>query len=134
MRINKGANINVGNITCIYFLWTIVFLLESNIYCWIFLPPLLISMEWLYRTCSMKFREKLLVEADVFYHFRGLILCNAKCLQFHQNLKNKNIGSQLSKYYITLCIPFFIDVVIGSVCAAKKIIVTAPLSFLIDAG
>ena len=32
-------------------------------------------------------RDKLLVEADVFNHFRGLISCNAKRLQFHRTFQ-----------------------------------------------
>ena len=34
------------------------------------------------KTCSAKKCDNLLVEADIFYHFRGLILCNAKHIQF----------------------------------------------------
>ena len=37
--------------------------------------------------CYAKKRDKLLVEMDIFFHFRSLILCNAKQLQFHQNEK-----------------------------------------------
>ena len=42
------------------------------------------------------FRKKcvnLLVETDMFCHFRGLILCNAKSLQFHQNKKQEHRGT-----------------------------------------
>ena len=37
--------------------------------------------------CSAKFCDNLLVEVDIFYHFRGLILCNAKRLQFNRYKK-----------------------------------------------
>ena len=57
-------------------------------------------------TCSAKFCDNLLVEADVFYHFRGLILCNAKCLQFYINKHNSNIVAQFNNYYIQLSCPF----------------------------
>ena len=30
-----------------------------------------------------KKRDNLLVETDIFCHFRGIIMCNAKRLQFH---------------------------------------------------
>ena len=66
----------------------------------------------------MKFCDNLLVEADVFYQFRSVILCNAKHLQFHQILKKKNVGAQFSKYSIPLCCPFFIYGVVGFVCVA----------------
>ena len=35
--------------------------------------------------CSTKFCDKLFVEVDMFYHFRGLMLCNTKHLQSNQN-------------------------------------------------
>ena len=35
------------------------------------------------KACSAKKRENLLVETDIICHFRGLILCNVKRLQFH---------------------------------------------------
>ena len=37
------------------------------------------------RTFSMKLCDNLLIEAEIFYHFRGIIFCNAKRLQFNGN-------------------------------------------------
>ena len=58
------------------------------------------------QVCSAK-NDDLFVEAEVFYHFRGLILCNPKRLQFHRNKKIKNIVAHFSKSSIQLCLPFF---------------------------
>ena len=55
------------------------------------------SLSHLLWTCSTKFCDNLLVEAESFYHFRGLILCNVKRLQLKQNLKKKNTVAQFSK-------------------------------------
>ena len=46
--------------------------------------------------CSVKKCDNLLVEAGIFYLFRGLILFNAKRFQFNQ-LKNKNFVAQFRK-------------------------------------
>ena len=54
-----------------------------------------------------KKRDNLLLEADIFYHFRGIILCNAKRLQFHRKEEKNNIGAQFSKSSIPLHPPFF---------------------------
>ena len=53
---------------------------------------------------SAKKCDNLLVEADLFYHFRELILCNSKRLQFHWK---KNMVAQFSKSSIQLCLHFF---------------------------
>ena len=34
--------------------------------------------------------DNLLIETDIFCHFRGLIFSNAKCLQFHRNKKQEH--------------------------------------------
>ena len=48
--INIYANINVGNIPGkLLFCEVVFFLWKANIECWIFLPPLLSSMERLYK-------------------------------------------------------------------------------------
>ena len=86
-------------------------------------------------TCSAKKCDNLLVEADIFYHFRGIIFCNAKHLQFHRYFKNKNIVAQFSKSSIQLCRPFFIwwGCWFRSRRTKKFIIATAPLSFFMVA-
>ena len=43
-----------------------------------------------YHMCSAKFYDNLLVYADIFLRFRGIILCNAKRLQFNNNNNNNN--------------------------------------------
>ena len=85
--------------------------------------------------CYAKKCDNLLVETDIFCHFRGLILCNAKSLQFHL-IKNKNTGAQFNKSPIHLCRPFFN---LWSCCFRMRyttilLIATAPLSFLMVAG
>ena len=84
--------------------------------------------------CSAKKCENLLVDVYIDCHFRGLILCNAKCLQFYQNKKN-NIGAQFSKSFIPLCRIFFIDEVVVSVHIAQfvSLFATATLSVLMVA-
>ena len=55
------------------------------------------------------FHEKMwqLVSRDGnFFNFRGIILCNAKHLQFSYNKKNNNIGAHFRKSSIPLCKPF----------------------------
>ena len=47
--------------------------------CWGFTCTTVITLSML---CSVKFRDNLLVEADIFHHFSGLILCNTKFPQF----------------------------------------------------
>ena len=49
--------------------------------------------------CSTIFFDNLLVEADIFYHFRGLILCKTKHLQFHQNKKQEQRGTVQQAIY-----------------------------------
>ena len=36
------------------------------------------------KTCPTEFCDNLLVEAEIFYHFRGIILCGAKIPQFQK--------------------------------------------------
>ena len=58
-------------------------------------------------TCSAKFCDKLLFETDIFYHFRGLILLNLKCLQFNLNKKTRTQGhisaSLIFPYILIFC-------------------------------
>ena len=85
--------------------------------------------------CSAKKCDNLLVKTDIFCHFKGPVLCNAKCLQCHL-LKNKNIGAQFRKSYILLCSPFFkfTELLLPFVLHKKIFILMAPFSFLIVAG
>ena len=57
--------------------------------------------------CSAKKYDNSLVETAIFFHFRDLILCNVKHLQYYLIKKNKNIGAHFSKSYILLLHPFF---------------------------
>ena len=70
--------------------------------------------------CSEKFSNNLSVEAGGFYHFRELILCNAKCLQFNRNKKKERRGT-VQKLFYSPMLPFKkMDVVVGSVGSAQK--------------
>ena len=51
-------------------------------------PVLVIAINT-YVTCSTKFCDKLFVKPDIFYHFWGLILCNAKLPWFQLQKKCK---------------------------------------------
>ena len=44
-------------------------------------------------TCSELFCDNLLLEADIFYHFSGIVFCNAKRLQFHSDKKQEHNGT-----------------------------------------
>ena len=46
--------------------------------------------------------DNLLVEADILYHFWGIVLCNTRRLQFHCK---KNLGAQFIKSPIPICFP-----------------------------
>ena len=69
--------------------------------------------------CSAKTNDNLLVEAEIFSHCRGRILCDMKRLQFNPE-KNKNVRSQFRKSSMPLRHPFKIYWGIASVCATKK--------------
>ena len=71
-------------------------------------------------TCFTNFCDNLLVGAECFYHFKGLILCNTKHLQFHQNLKNQNVRAQFRKSSMDLLHPLKKNGVLGSVYVLKK--------------
>ena len=88
---------------------------------------------WSLWTCSKKIWQ-LVGRGRFSYHFRGLILCNAKRLQFHWG-KNKNIVAQFSKSSIQLCCPFFNwwGCWFRSLRTTFFLIATAPLSFLMVA-
>ena len=83
-----------------------------------------------------KIYDNLLLEMDILCHFKGLALCNAKRLQFHQN-KNK-ISTQdhsLKGLIFPYVVLFLIDGVVGYVCVSQKnLIETAPLSSFMVAG
>ena len=86
-------------------------------------------------TCSAKFCDNLVVEADAFNHFRGIILCNAKCLQFQQNKIQEHRGTVHKVFHSPMLSPFLVDGVVGSVRVAPNFLVaTVLLSFFIDAG
>ena len=70
-------------------------------------------------TCSAKKCDNLLVETDIVFHFRGLILCNAKRLQFHRYKKGKREVT-FQKLFYALTLYFEIDGVVASVCVAQK--------------
>ena len=55
---------------------------------------------------SVKKCDNLLVKTDIFCHFRGIILCNAKRFQFDKKNKKKNIRAQFIKFSFTFCHPF----------------------------
>ena len=61
----------------------------------------------LFQACSAKKRDNLLVEADFFCHFRGLILFNANRSNNSITLKKDNVMAQFRDYYIPLRHPFF---------------------------
>ena len=48
------------------------------------------ELDNLRQTCSANFRDKLLVETDIFYHFRGITLCNTKLPLFKRNKKQEH--------------------------------------------
>ena len=52
--------------------------------------------------CSAVKRENLLVETGIICHSRGLILCNAKCLQFHQYKKQERSCTVQIVFYSTI--------------------------------
>ena len=64
------------------------------------------KIDTLFRDVLREKCDNLLFEADSFYHFRGLILCKAKCLQYNR-LKKKIVVAQFRKSYIQLRCPFF---------------------------
>ena len=72
------------------------------------------------KACSAKKCDNLLVEADIFNRFRGLILCNAKHLQLDQYKKEHSCTAHQVLYSTTFSF-FLIDGVVGSICVAQKI-------------
>ena len=59
--------------------------------------------------------DNLLVNTEYFHHFRGLLLCNAKYLQFHHNKKQEHMGTVKQVFYPPIFPFFLIDGVVGSV-------------------
>ena len=53
-----------------------------------------------YWRVPQKKRDELLVETDIICYFRGLILCNAKRLQFHRNKKGQRKGTVQRFFYV----------------------------------
>ena len=76
------------------------------------------SMEEIHITCSAKKCDNLLVEADIFYHLRGIILCIVKRLQFN-HLKKEREGTVWKVFYEHTLSHFKFDVVVASVCVAQ---------------
>ena len=72
-----------------------------------------------------KKRDNLLVKADIFYHFRGIILCNVKRLQFHLKTK-KNLVAQIIKSSIQLrCTFYLMELLVPFEWHLKNIVSTA---------
>ena len=65
-------------------------------------PPMM-----LWEACSTEKRDNLLVETNIFCHFRGLILRYANGSNNPINLKEYNVKEQFRKSSIPLCSPLF---------------------------
>ena len=80
------------------------------------------------RTCSTKVCDNLLVELDTFYHFRDIILCNAKHLQFNRG-GNKNLRAQVRKFSMPLRCTFtkLMGLLVTFMSHKHFLIVAAPL-------
>ena len=55
--------------------------------------------------CYAKKCDNLLVETDIFCHFRGLILCDAKRLQFHRNKNTRTQGNSSTSFLFPYVVP-----------------------------
>ena len=75
--------------------------------------------QYLVGTCPAKKCDKLLVETDIFYHFRRIILCNAKRLHFHQK-KQEHRGTVQKIFYSPILSPYKFDVVVDFVHVPQK--------------
>ena len=94
----------VGGKIC-FFLWPSYVPLSEN--CWTEIPTFRQTQVFQSPVeSSAKKCDNLLVEADIFCHFKSLILCNAKRFLFCRN-KNKNIWAQFINSPIPLCCNFF---------------------------
>ena len=82
------------------------------------------------RTCSTKVCDNLLVEVDIFYHFRDIILCNAKHLQFNRK-NNKNLRAQFRNFSMPLRCTFkkWMELLVTFTSHRNFLIAAAPLSF-----
>ena len=80
-------------------------------------------------TCSATFCDKLLVEANIFYHFRGLILCNVKHLQFNWRKKQGTSCTVQKVFYSNTLYFFKFNGVIGSVCVCTIFLSLRRLNF-----
>ena len=54
---------------------------------------LLLNTGFFLSTCSTKLHDKLIAHKNLFYQFRGIILCNAKFPKFQQNKKQERKGT-----------------------------------------
>ena len=99
------------------------------------IPYYVLSFPHPLQTYSETFRDNFLVQLDIFCHFRGIILCNTKLPPFQRN-NNKNVGKQLSKSSIPLCLNFykFMWLLNQFVLQNFIFVAMAALSFLIDYG
>ena len=69
------------------------------------------SFSTLFKKCNAtdvfgKKCDNLLVEADFFYHFMGLVLCNAKCLQFILYIYKEDSCPDQQVFYSTILLLF----------------------------
>ena len=79
--------------------------------------PLKFKAPTLLTACSAKKCDILLVETNIIYHFRDLILCNAKRLQF--NRYKNTVVTQFRKSSFQPCCIFWFDGYVGFVCAIQ---------------
>ena len=57
--------------------------------------------------CSTKFCDNFLMQLDIFFHFRGLLLWNSKNYQFQHKNKNKNVRTPFRKSSMPFYLPFY---------------------------
>ena len=92
---------------------------------------------YLYRLRGV-FRKKcdsLLVETDIFCHFRGLILCNTKRYQYHLIEKQEHMGTVQHVFYSPMSYFFkLMELLLPFASPICFVITTALLSFLMVAG
>ena len=82
-------------------------MLEERDFCQIY-PPKRKLKPSNFKMCSANFCDNFLVHPDIYFHFRGLILCNASLSQFHKN----NVMDLFIKSSKNLQLPFLIDGVV----------------------
>ena len=80
-------------------------------------------------------RDNLLLEADILYHFRGIILCNAERRQFNHLKKQECKGTVQQDFYVlTLSFWKLTELLLTYVHHKKNPFVLVTLSFLMAAG